>query len=223
MRASPQKFNAQAGPQRAARDGGMRGIGVRDEGSKDSRGPPVNLLWQLVQFFSFIPSQRASLFHVHSTPAPILSLCRSISFSHPEGILSSTIGSVVNKKGTHQSRAETSGGERSKFASNLIRNEADWWRFEEGWWSSERQQPSPPLRQVAEGRKGWEIRLSIRKTNQADALYRHLLKSVQEMFQVWTEPVPPRAPFLKLSLIILLPFQRNIWITAAEWKSEKSN
>lgn len=80
-----------------------------------------------------------------STPPRLLyfcspPLCHSISFSHPEGILSSTIGSVVNKKGTHQSEAESSGGERSKFGSNLIRNEADWWRFEEGWWSAQRQE-----------------------------------------------------------------------------------
>lgn len=88
---------------------------------QDRRGAPINLsrcpaLYHSGEYFSSTSS--------HSL-APHLSLTHSLVPHHPEGLLSSTIGSVVNKKRTHQSGPETSGGERSKSGSNLIGKEAD--------------------------------------------------------------------------------------------------
>lgn len=125
------------------------------------------------------------------TFAPLLYAVQSLSLTQ-KGILSSTIGSVVNKKGTHQSEAETSGGERSKFGSNLIRNEADWWRFEEGWWSAQRQERGGRRQRGARGGEP-EIWLSIRQ-------------------MLYMDTVRKRDCVLKFScsLIILLPFQKNI-------------
>lgn len=130
--------------------------GEEEKGGRGFSTKPKRSTYQSVPVSCFISRWRVFLIHVLSFPRSS-PLSHSLVPHHPEGLLSSTIASVVNKKRTHQSGPETSGGERSKPGSNLIGKEVDWWIHEAGrrwwrwwrWWSHTRLRTHAELKDVS--------------------------------------------------------------------------
>lgn len=178
---------------------------------KESRGAPINLLWQPVLFSSFMPSQRASLIHVHSTPAPILFApllyaVQSLSltqkgFCHLLSALSLTRREHIKvrlnpQEGRDQSLAIISSGmkqidEDLRKGGGLLKD-----------------------RSALGGGRGDRGVGNPKSVLQSGSCF------------IWTpNTVRKRDCVLKFScsLIILLPFQKNLWMTAGERRSKKSN